>query len=82
MRQVGAKLVYSSGVMVPILRNLRKLREAKYWTQEDLAKRAGLSRVAIARLESTKVDARFSTIHKLANALGVEPEELVGADAS
>jgi predicted transcriptional regulator len=37
----------------------------------------GVSRVAITRLERGDVDARFATIRKLAEALGVEPAVLM-----
>jgi predicted transcriptional regulator len=57
---------------------LREIRESKFLTQQDLAERAGVSRVVIVRLESGNVPARFSTVRKLAEALGVEPRELVG----
>jgi transcriptional regulator with XRE-family HTH domain len=45
-----------------------------------LAERSGISRPTIARLERGDEEARFTTIWKLAAALGVEPGELVGAD--
>ena len=47
-------------------------------TQEELAEASGVSRDAIARLESTGRSALPSTGRKLAGALGVEPAELVG----
>ena len=46
-------------------------------TQQELAEMAGVSRTAIARLETGEVDARGSTIRKLALALGVAPDELI-----
>ncbi len=66
---------------VPRLPNLKTAREAKFLTQEMLARQSGVSRPSIARLERGDVDARFSTIWKLANALGVEPGELTGETA-
>jgi transcriptional regulator with XRE-family HTH domain len=44
-----------------------------------LAERSGVSRPTIARLERGDEEARFSTIHKLAAALGVEPSALTGS---
>jgi transcriptional regulator with XRE-family HTH domain len=42
-----------------------------------LAARSGVSQVAIARIERNRAEPHFSTIHKLADALGVNPEEFV-----
>ena len=41
-----------------------------------LAKRSDISQVAIARIERNRAEPHFSTIHKLASALGVDPLEL------
>lgn len=60
---------------------LRKLRERKLMTQEQLGEAAAVSRDQVSRIERNEVDPRFSTIRKLAKALGVEPEELI-AEAS
>jgi len=59
-----------------VLKNLKRIRESKFLTQEQLADKAGMSRSAIARLE-TGGSARLGTAPKLAKALGVEPRELV-----
>ncbi|MBI4492177.1 MAG: helix-turn-helix transcriptional regulator [Chloroflexi bacterium] len=63
--------------MSPRLARLRQVRESQFLTQQELAARSGVSRVTIARLESGEVDARFSTIKKLAEALGVLPQDLL-----
>ena len=57
---------------------LKELREKQLLTQKMLAERSGLSQVAIARIERNRAEPHFSTIHKLAAALNVEPSELVG----
>ena len=46
-------------------------------TQEELARIAGLSSRQLVRIESNEVEPHFTTIRKLAKALGVEPSELV-----
>lgn len=62
---------------------LHDLRTARVLTQEALAKKSGVSQVTIARIESGKYSPRFSTIHKLAEALGVTAEQFVeGVEAS
>ena len=50
-------------------------------TQEALAAESGVSRIAIARIESGK-PARLGTIRKLAQALNVEPDALRRAEES
>ena len=56
---------------------LRELRETKFITQVELAQRSGVSETTIVRLEAGQHEPRISTIRKLAEALGVEPAELV-----
>jgi transcriptional regulator with XRE-family HTH domain len=56
--------------------NLKPVRERRLLTQVELAEKAGVSRVAISRIESGG-HARISTVRRLAEALNVEPEELI-----
>ena len=56
---------------------LRDLRKRKLLTQEQLAERSGVGIATIVRVERNQVEPRGSTIRKLAEALSVEPEELV-----
>ncbi len=56
---------------------LKALRIRRALTQEELAQRAGLSKNAVNRLEVDKAEPRMSTLRKLAQALGVDPHELV-----
>lgn len=65
--------------VLPKLPRLKSVRLAKMLSQEELAEKSGISRVAITRLERGTVDARFQTVRKLAAALGVEPTELTAA---
>lgn len=55
-------------------------RERKMWTQEQLAEKAKVSEGTISRLENERHGARFSTVNKLAKALGIDPDELVDSD--
>ncbi len=61
---------------VKIGKNLRKVRESKLMTQQELADRSGIGLRTIVRIESDKVEPRFSSIKSLAAALEVEPSEL------
>jgi predicted transcriptional regulator len=58
---------------MPKTPSLKRLREARFLTQAELAVRSGVSRPTIARLETGADEARFSTIRKLAEALSVKP---------
>ena len=64
-------------VSVPKLRRLRALRQRKMWSLADLAERSGVAENTISRIENGR-EARYSTARKLAEALGIEPYELVG----
>jgi transcriptional regulator with XRE-family HTH domain len=67
---------------VPPRPSLRRVRESRLLTQQELADRAGVHRVTIASLETTSGSARFSTVRKLATALEVDPAELMRSDSS
>ena len=57
---------------------LRKVRDKRLLSQRELAERAGLSPTTILKLESGRVDEPHPrTIRKLADALEVDPYELV-----
>jgi transcriptional regulator with XRE-family HTH domain len=58
---------------------LRELRHRRVLTLEELAEKAGVGRNTIWRLEHGVMGAQPRTIRKLANALDVEPEDLVKA---
>jgi transcriptional regulator with XRE-family HTH domain len=53
-----------------------RLRNA--WTQAQLAERAGITAVAISKIERGEVRPHPSTIAKLAGAFNVRPRDLVG----
>ena len=57
--------------------NLRRLRERRLWLIGDLAERSGVHRNLISTYEHGKSGAHPDTIRKLANALGVDPTELI-----
>jgi transcriptional regulator with XRE-family HTH domain len=51
---------------------LRELREARGWTQQDLAGRAGVSAISVTRYESGGRVPDFDAVLALAGALGVD----------
>ncbi len=59
---------------------LRNARAAAGLTQQQLADKSGISKRAIVGLEARDHRARSLTLHKLAHAIGVEPEELTGGN--
>ena len=56
---------------------LRQLRVERALTLRALAERSGVSYDTINKLELGQRPARLSTIRKLADALGVDPSELM-----
>ncbi len=63
---------------------LREARERKFLTQEELSKRTGISVGTIHNLENGRTKPRLPTVRKLAEGLGVSPEDLIadwGTDA-
>jgi Zn-dependent peptidase ImmA (M78 family)/DNA-binding XRE family transcriptional regulator len=57
--------------------NVARLRLDRQLTQEELARRAGLSRVALGKIERGAVVPRARTLAELAKALGVSVGDLV-----
>jgi transcriptional regulator with XRE-family HTH domain len=62
------------------LRNLRRLRERRALSQQDLAALSGLTDRTIRRLESGETESRPSTTRKLAKALHVKVDDLMGPE--
>ena len=58
------------------LTRLKAIRERKALSQEELAKKAGINRVTLARIEAG-AEPYPATVRKLADALGVDPSELM-----
>jgi len=57
-------------------RRVRALREARRWTQDELAKAAGLGPKHIGVIERGIKSSSFDAVQKLASALGVEYYQL------
>ena len=56
---------------------LRRLRRERALSQQDVERITGLAQATLSDLEGGKRGARASTLRKLAEALGVEPKELM-----
>lgn len=59
--------------------NVRAARDARAWSQEQLAERAGLTQVYISQIETSKTSASVDTIEKLAKGLGMDASSLLQA---
>jgi DNA-binding XRE family transcriptional regulator len=57
--------------------NLRRKRHDQHMTQEELAERAGLSTRYVGAIERGDVSASVTVLGQIAEALGVEPGELL-----
>lgn len=69
---------YQKGVIGSMIAKLRDIRKQRGMTQEQLAKATGIHRVTIARYETQKIDPTTECAKKLAAALGVTVDELIG----
>jgi len=57
--------------------HLKRIRETRVLSRKDLAKQSDVDESTIYRAERGQTKLRPSTIRKLAQALGVPPDELV-----
>jgi transcriptional regulator with XRE-family HTH domain len=69
--------------MTPLRVQIRELRDAKGWTQEQLATEAGITRATVNRLENSRsASIDFAVLERLAKALGVAPGLLIVEEGS
>lgn len=60
---------------------VRELREARGWSQRELAARAGVRQATVNAIERhTTSGIEFSVLEGLADALGVDPALLIARD--
>ena len=57
--------------------HIRQLRESKNLSQQDLADDCSIPKVQIGRIERAKINTTIRTLIKIANALEIEPKELL-----
>ncbi len=60
--------------------NVRKLREAKGWSQENLAEASTLHRTYVSGIERGVRNPTLTIVLRLANALHVTPAELLARE--
>ena len=57
--------------------HIRQLREKKNMSQQDLANDCAIPKSQIARIERAQINTTLKTLIKIANALEIEPKELL-----
>jgi len=60
--------------------NIRRLREERGWSQEELGERAGLHRAYIGHVERGEKNLGIQNLERIARALGVSARDLVDFD--
>lgn len=63
--------------MAELPNRIRELRKAKGWTQQELGERANCSYVQVSELERGDIELNLRWMVRFANALGVEPADLL-----
>src|SRR4051795_5330726 len=59
-------------------KRLRNIRRSRMWNQRKLAEEAGVSPTTVSGIETGRIARpHFGTLHKLAQALEVDPQELL-----
>lgn len=60
-----------------LARNLRQRREAKGWSQEEFADRAGIHRTYVSDLERGKRNPTITVVERLAKPFGITASDLL-----
>lgn len=60
-----------------LAQNLTMLRHERGWSQDEIAQKSGISRVGYANLEGSRVEPKPETLYALADAFGVQVEDLL-----
>jgi transcriptional regulator with XRE-family HTH domain len=55
---------------------VRQLRQARAWTLEEAARRAGLARSTLSKIENEQMSPSFEAVQKLAHGLGIAVPQL------
>src|SRR5687767_8618485 len=78
-RTHACQLTWQTGPMANLGQRIAALRAGRGWTQQELAERLAISRVAVSHLEAGMSTPGERTIALLAGLFKVEPHELVEA---
>ena len=69
--------VRNEKILIAFGKRLQDIRLNKGWPREDLSAKAGIAVGQIGRIERGEINTTLSTISALANALGLEPKDLL-----
>jgi transcriptional regulator with XRE-family HTH domain len=61
---------------------VRQIRQARNWTLEEAARRAGLARSTLSKIENEQMSPTFDAVQKLARGLGIDVPQLFTPPAS
>lgn len=75
-RHYGRAIGIAAFYALPMALRIKQLREARGWTQQDLADKARMSRSQLAMIENETRPANTLRLNAIAAALGVEPQHL------
>ncbi|MEO0530840.1 MAG: helix-turn-helix transcriptional regulator [Planctomycetota bacterium] len=64
-------------ILTEVGRLIRKHRNAKGWSQEELADRAGVHRTFISSIERGVRNPTVTSLHRIASAMGLTVSELM-----
>ena len=64
-------------LLVILAANIRRLRQDRGWSQEQLASQANLHRTYIGAIERAERNITLASLHLIADALGVDPVSLL-----
>lgn len=76
---LGMEIMIESELHSLFCRNFRAIRKAQEKTQSDLAASLGVARAYIAQIESGRRCPTLNTVERLAKALNVSVEDLLGS---
>lgn len=67
-------------IQITLGTNIRRIREAKSWSQEKLSEESGLHRTYISGIERGKRNPTIEIVHEIALALKVAPSKLLESE--
>lgn len=70
-----------SQIVMALARNVRRLRKAKGWSQEDLAEKVGIEQTAVSLIENSRANPTIETLETLAQCFNVSFVELFDSKA-
>ncbi len=81
-KRVSARAAAQVSVIEPVRADsgslIKKARKERNWTQADLAQATGMKRCNISRLESGAHRPSLTTLERVAQALGIKAQRLLG----